>query len=57
MRREPNPREQAKATEKFDEVEKKDFDIFKRTAQVDSDAVDTKQDNNDVPPFFKRRRK
>ena len=33
-------------------LKRKNFDIFKRTAQVDSDAVDTKQDNNDVPPFF-----
>lgn len=62
VRREPSAREQAQnqATENFDDVEKKDFDIFKRTEQVNSDGLDAKQDNqnnDDVPPFFKRRRK
>ncbi|KRM24036.1 cell division protein FtsZ [Latilactobacillus graminis] len=55
MRREPSARQQAQATEKFDEIEKKDFDIFKRTAQAD-DAKQDNQNGDDVPPFFKRRR-
>lgn len=55
MRREPSAREQAQATEKFDEIEKKDFDIFKRTAQADDNKQDN-QNGDDVPPFFKRRR-
>ncbi|AWV73153.1 cell division protein FtsZ [Latilactobacillus curvatus] len=55
MRREPSAREQAQSTEKFDEIEKKDFDIFKRTAQADDNKQDN-QNGDDVPPFFKRRR-
>lgn len=60
VRREPSVREQAQTTENFDDVEKKEFDIFKRTEQVDGDSSETKPDtqtNDDVPPFFKRRRK
>lgn len=55
MRREPSAREQAQASEKFEEIEKKDFDIFKRTAQADDNKQDN-QNGDDVPPFFKRRR-
>ena len=52
MRREPSSRVTDNQNRSFDNVEKKDFDIFQRSDNSASDG----NDNNDVPPFFKHRR-
>ena len=52
MRREPSSRVTDNQNRSFDNVEKKDFDIFQRSDNSANDG----NDNNDVPPFFKHRR-
>lgn len=54
VRREPKQRDEAQdqPTEKFDDSEKKEFDIFE--SQPDQNGSDN---SDDQPPFFKNRRK
>ncbi|MBU3852055.1 MAG: cell division protein FtsZ [Candidatus Paralactobacillus gallistercoris] len=52
MRREPSSQVTDNQNRSFDNVEKKEFDIFQRNDNSANDG----SDNNDVPPFFKHRR-
>ncbi|MCD2255309.1 cell division protein FtsZ [Lactobacillus sp. CC-MHH1034] len=52
VRQEPSKGHSRRPDQDFDNVEKKDFDIFQRTDEPIND-----DDNDSTPPFFKRRNK